>query len=340
MAEISIIVPVYNVEKYIRRCIDSLIAQTFNSIEILLIDDGSTDNSGTICDEYALVDDRIKVIHKANGGVSSARNVGLDNATGTYIMFCDPDDYVESTWCAEMYDVMARTTEDVFFCACGFKRVEADSGKIINIVNPEYSKQKACAPLNEALLFIYEHGFFRSVWRSIFCAKKIQDNSLRFDESLSRNEDTLFILKYLEAVEGKVGFTYKPLYNYSVGIMSSLTHKTPVDFWEIELRWLNELKKLMLKNNIPYSDYQGKYREYIIYSSLVSIDVSIGSHASLPEIFKRGNKIVRSPECKDAFRYGRFINVHPLYRAVLRTRCFALIWAFNQIVAIKHRITQ
>ena len=340
MAEISIIVPVYNVEKYIRRCIDSLLAQTFTNIEILLIDDGSPDNSGTICDEYALIDSRVKVIHKTNGGVSSARNAGLDTATGTYIMFCDPDDYVEPTWCARMYDVMARPAEDVFFCTCGFKRVEADSGQVIDVINPVYSNQTICIPLQDALLFIFENSLFCAVWSSIFRTEKIRDIGLRFDERLSRSEDTLFTLRYLQAVDGKVGFAHEPLYNYSTGITTSLTHKAHDDFWEIELNWLNELKKLMYQNDIPYSAFQDKYRDHIIYSVLVSMNTSTGSHASLPEIFKRGNEIVRSPECKDAFRYGRFRNVHPLYQAILRTRCFALIWAFNQIVAIKHRIVQ
>ena len=123
MAEISIIVPVYNVEKYIRRCIDSLITQTFKSIEILLIDDGSKDNSGAICDEYALKDDRVKAFHKKNGGVSSARNIGLDNATGTYIMFCDSDDYVDPTWCEKLYNSIIKRG---FYSACGYAIVNGE----------------------------------------------------------------------------------------------------------------------------------------------------------------------------------------------------------------------
>lgn len=92
---ISIIIPVYNVEKYLRRCIDTVVNQTYKILEIILIDDGSTDNSGKICDEYAAKDNRIKVIHKQNGGVSSARNFGLDIAKGDYIGFVDSDDYID-----------------------------------------------------------------------------------------------------------------------------------------------------------------------------------------------------------------------------------------------------
>ena len=92
---ISIIVPVYNVEKYLKKCIDSILNQTYSNIEILLIDDGSTDNSGIICDNFKKRDSRIKVVHKKNSGVSSTRNYGLDLATGKYISFVDSDDFVE-----------------------------------------------------------------------------------------------------------------------------------------------------------------------------------------------------------------------------------------------------
>ena len=93
--KISLIVPVYNVEKYLNRCVDSILSQDFTDFEILLIDDGSMDKSGKICDEYAKIDTRVRVFHKVNGGVSSARNLGLDYAKGQWIGFCDSDDYVK-----------------------------------------------------------------------------------------------------------------------------------------------------------------------------------------------------------------------------------------------------
>lgn len=94
MPKVSIIVPVYKAEKYLNRCIDSILAQTFTDWELLLIDDGSTDRSGDICDEYAKKDTRIRVFHKENGGVSSARNLGLDSAQGEWVTFIDADDYI------------------------------------------------------------------------------------------------------------------------------------------------------------------------------------------------------------------------------------------------------
>jgi glycosyltransferase involved in cell wall biosynthesis len=107
-AVISIIIPVYNVEKFLRKCLTSVIEQTFSDIEILLIDDGSTDKSGIICDEYAKIDKRIKVFHKKNGGLSSARNFGIDNATGDYLGFVDSDDYIER----DMYETLLNLIED------------------------------------------------------------------------------------------------------------------------------------------------------------------------------------------------------------------------------------
>ena len=93
--KISVIIPVYNAESTLRRCVDSVLAQTYTDFECLLIDDGSTDKSGEMCDEYAAKDSRVRVFHKENGGVSSARNVGLDNAKGEWITFLDSDDYIE-----------------------------------------------------------------------------------------------------------------------------------------------------------------------------------------------------------------------------------------------------
>lgn len=116
MPEISVIVPVYNVEKYLSRCIDSILAQTFTDFELILVDDGSPDNCGFICDEYAAKDERILVIHKGNGGVSKARNVALDIATGKIIFFCDSDDYLKNDYLAVMLQAMYSRDSDSVAC--------------------------------------------------------------------------------------------------------------------------------------------------------------------------------------------------------------------------------
>ena len=116
MAEVSIIVPVYQVENYIRQCIDSILVQTFTDFELILVDDGSKDRSGKICDEYAVLDQRVKVIHKENGGLSDARNCGMDQAVGNYFMFVDSDDYIAPTMLEYLYKALMNKEADIAVC--------------------------------------------------------------------------------------------------------------------------------------------------------------------------------------------------------------------------------
>lgn len=115
-AKISVIIPVYNVEEYLERCVDSVLAQTFTDIEVILVDDGSTDNSGKICDEYAEKDPRISVIHKENGGLSDARNSGIEAANGKYIGFVDSDDYIDTDMYEFLYGIAQKENADVAMC--------------------------------------------------------------------------------------------------------------------------------------------------------------------------------------------------------------------------------
>lgn len=124
MDKISVIVPVYNVEKYLEKCVHSLIAQTYTDLEIILVDDGATDSSGKMCDEFVKKDKRIKVIHKKNGGLSDARNAGFHASTGEYIVFVDSDDYVAPEMMEYMYDNLVKTGAD--FSTCGVYDVYGD----------------------------------------------------------------------------------------------------------------------------------------------------------------------------------------------------------------------
>ena len=116
MAEVSIIVPVYQVEKYIRQCVDSILAQTFTDFELILVDDGSKDQSGKICDEYARMDTRVKVIHKENGGAADTRNRGVNQAVGNYVMFVDSDDYLAPTMLECLYRNILNENADIAAC--------------------------------------------------------------------------------------------------------------------------------------------------------------------------------------------------------------------------------
>ena len=135
---ISVIVPVYNVELYLKRCVDSILEQTYKNLEIILVDDGSTDNSGVICNTYAQVDNRIKVIHKKNGGLSDARNKGLDIANGKYVSFIDSDDWIEKSMYLDCISSLERYKANIIIC----RRYRAYDDKRKNI--EEYKRY----PLN------------------------------------------------------------------------------------------------------------------------------------------------------------------------------------------------
>ena len=212
MVKISIIVPVYKVEKYIKRCIESLIVQRFKDFEIILVDDGSPDECGSICEEYAKNDSRIVVIHKENGGVSSARNAGIEVAKGQYIWFVDADDWVEpnaidNIWCEV-------DNKDVDLIVFGHNRMY-DSKKIINGLSLEqYGIYNINLPIFfRDYYFTYKIGFMP--WNKIYKKDVIKNYSLMFDTEEAFGEDLLFNLIYYLNIKN-VFFSSGIYYNYYI----------------------------------------------------------------------------------------------------------------------------
>ena len=145
VSKISIIVAVYNVEKYLKRSLDSILNQSYKNIEVIIVNDGSTDNSRNICEKYAELYSNIKVIHKENGGLSSARNIGIENATGEYIGFVDSDDYISSNMFEEMYNRIIESDSDIAISSFNYVKEgkilpEDNSGDTCIFTNSEKSK--------------------------------------------------------------------------------------------------------------------------------------------------------------------------------------------------------
>lgn len=187
---ISIIVPVYNAESTLKRCVDSIVHQKFTDWELLLVDDGSRDNSGTICDEYAVKDSRIKVFHKENGGVSSARNIGLNNAIGKWITFCDSDDFVYSSWLDNFVELLMNDSDLIcqsFRCSKSL----IDTSLQESICGFDYYGNK-----NDGLIKLYENKILGYLWVKLFKKEIIDKYSLRFDEQFNFWEDQVFCVKY------------------------------------------------------------------------------------------------------------------------------------------------
>lgn len=191
LEKVSIILPVYNVEAYLSRAIESLIKQTYQNIEIILVDDGSMDQSGKICDSYAEKDTRIKVIHKDNGGVSSARNTGLAIATGEYITFFDPDDFVTEDIIEFLLDILKKNKADISICAW--------DDYYGNSCQPySHAEIKGVYTGKDAILIQFKHGFY-SVCNMLF-SKHIIDG-MEFHVGYVNGEDRLFAVEILPKAE-------------------------------------------------------------------------------------------------------------------------------------------
>lgn len=203
--QISVIIPIYNVEKYLPKCIDSVINQTYGNIEILLINDGSTDNCGLICDHYADKDNRVNVIHKENGGLSSARNVGLSLAEGRYIAFLDSDDWIDPEMYKVLIEALERTGADI--AACGFKEVYQNK-----IIVQSYSGFETIYDKINAInsLFDETKNIRFEVWNKVFKKEIIGD--IRFKDR-QVFEDVYFDRNVFLKMNSLV-YVDKPMHNY------------------------------------------------------------------------------------------------------------------------------
>lgn len=217
---ISIIVPIYNCIRSLPRCIDSIQHQTFIDWELLLVDDGATDGSGFLCDQFASSDNRIRVLHKSNGGVSSARNMGLDHAKGEYVMFCDSDDWVEPDWCEQLY--LAAVENPGRHPVCNYYRSATDRETINREVQCKAVEERIA---KEDFFSLNQYELLGIPWNKIFRRTILEENHIRFRLDLSLGEDLIFNLDYLHCLTDGFVFINRPLYHYTVGSTDSLSSK-------------------------------------------------------------------------------------------------------------------
>lgn len=217
---ISVVIPVYNVEKYLAQCVDSVLAQTREDYEVILVDDGATDSSGAMCDEYAAKDSRIRVIHRPNGGLSAARNTGLDAVNGEYVYFLDSDDYIEPTTLADLLSVAAQTRADVvFFDGYVFFDECEEDGSV-----SRYARKAPYAPENGRALLpqLLKNGEYRTaVPLMLLSTDYLRRHGLRFLEGVI-HEDELFTFLVYNA-DGRVAHCHKQLYARRVRPASIMT---------------------------------------------------------------------------------------------------------------------
>lgn len=213
--KVSIIVPVYNVEKYLEKCLKSLISQSYKNIEIILIDDGSKDNSGRICDEYKRKDSRIKVIHKENAGVSEARNSGLQKAIGKYICFVDADDFVMNDYVEYMYELIVKNSSEIAICT-----------KIFSNFDENQTSDEAIEALDgeNAVIRILNYRIPIGVYSKIFKKDLIKDNKIRFFKDIYMGEGFNFNVTCFQRAK-KVVISNHKVYYYRRDNSTSATTK-------------------------------------------------------------------------------------------------------------------
>lgn len=247
---ITIIVPIYKVEPYIRKCVESIIAQTHKRIEVFLVDDGTPDNCGAICDEYARIDNRITVIHKKNGGVSSARNVALDAATGEYLMYVDGDDWVEPDFCETALRIALENDAQVVSFA--YNMVYADSnGTITGKKNKRVPSKTGFMEASEAVrhLILRDFVIYNFVWNKLF-RRSIWDN-VRFPEGRAWEDQAVTYMIIIKA--GRVFVSDAVLYNYAQhheSIMGSMMNnpQTIIDRFTIWNERLSRIRQYSPEN--------------------------------------------------------------------------------------------
>ena len=311
---LSVIIPIYNTDEFLRRCVDSVLDQDFDDYEILLIDDGSTDNCAAICDEYKL-QNKIRVIHKSHGGVSSSCNVGIDYARGKYLMFCDSDDYVEKDWISVLYKAIEENPSSFVFCAF-FKENNYES-KPVRLSDGEVYQRYT----NKEYFLMYRKGFSAYRWNRIFLRDKVL-GKIRFDESISVGEDVLFNIEYLKTCDCFL-YVDKLLYHWMNNGNNSLSRAYNAKYYD-------DIKKLYFPrvSVIADKDSQEFYNGYF-YRFYACIDVVNDDRNTMTD--KEKKKYIRYILHDDAFCHAMEHAENSRLKTLLRLKSYLLIRIYRKL---------
>lgn len=331
MPKISIIVPVYNVEEYLNRCIDSILNQTFQDFELILVNDGSTDNSGQICDNYAIRDKRIRVIHKENGGVSLARNKGLDIARGKYVQFIDSDDYIEKDMLDKVYNTMLKENSDIIFW--GFKLYTNDmkfTKKHVYHGEDTLNKDK-----NLNLINLYKKDLFGYICCKLFKLEIIKKYNIRFKEKMSFLEDEEFTCQYCRYIENICILDDSPYiyidYKDSDRITLSNSNKH-MDIYTRDMVFKSWKDMLYEKNSEEY------YKDFLL-DKYIKIFYNLICHTIWRDSNIKEKKIELDILCKThIFIYLKenvISNKDKLMLRIINTKSILLFKIYNRLVNIK-----
>ena len=322
MPKVSVIIPVYNVEKYLRECMDSVVNQTLKDIEIICVNDGSPDNSRSILQEYANNDERIKIIDQENQGQGIARNNAIEIATGEYLAFVDPDDWCELEMYEKMYAKAKEFNADLVECTAKKYNEYYKNTKILkhNCYLPQNATFNVL--VNKSYLF----GAFAAPWNKLYRTTMIKDNNVKFSKG-RLGEDQIFATKS-RILAKKICLCNLPLYIYRIRVNSSVHRKTMDSFNVYET--IEETKKLLISNNL-YDELKSAFEKY---SKMLCINHRNNVPEDQVENFDKRSKEVLSPE--NFLLYERYktdsnnfveniFSVKNTYNAGIKTKTLTLL---------------
>jgi len=254
---VSIIVPVYNSEKYLNKCIKSILIQTYKNIELILINDGSIDNSGYLCDAYTNIDHRVKVMHVENSGVSSARNKGIEAATGKFIQFVDSDDYIDQNMIQILVNEINKNVDIVI---CGYKRLYKDNNGTIAVNNSSLYNEVAITKKRflHGIGNLFVNLYINYLWNKLYVTGIIRKFDIKFDDSINWGEDLMFNLEYMDYCSN-ITIIDKHLYNYINYNDDSLTSKFNSELFNNQQAMYKAVRKFLSSNN----EYSGKNKDLV-----------------------------------------------------------------------------
>ncbi len=283
---VSVIIPVHNTEKYLKRCLESVLKQSYTKLEIIIIDDGSTDNSFEILQNYSLIDRRIKLLKQKNQGQGKARNEALKNSTGEYIVFVDSDDRISEKMVLKLYEKIKKTNADFTCCRMAF---EYDSGKIINYGKDfEYEILESCIYEDANL----QKNIYSSPVNKIYKKEFLTENNLKFPE-VKKNEDGLFAKK-ISFFSNRVSFVNEVLY-YAYSRNDSTTRKFDKTNLNDMIQILKEEKKFLIDNE-SLKKYEVDYKNAVL-KTLFNIMVQAIFHSNFKTIIQLKGEFKKTIDC-------------------------------------------
>lgn len=291
---ISIIMPVYNAEKYLNRSIESIMNQTYNNIEIILVNDGSTDNSLEICTNYQEKDNRIKLINQENKGVSFARNKGIDESTGDYIMFIDSDDYIEKNMIEDMVEKIIE--DDIDLIISGIKMSYIKNGQVIQ--EEKYQLKDKMYTIEEMLndiLIDIDLICICGPCCKLYKTEIIKNNRIKFTNEFTMGEDTWYNLDYIDACTGKVVTMSNIYYNYMRENPDSLFTKYHDDYIKVTEKVYNKFLNLLERksNSETIDRYEKNYIFNLVYANSINFKYDTTHKKKIEDLeYSLKNKVV------------------------------------------------